>query len=135
MILIISLALIVTGVLYSSQGTLMPYHEKFIGMTPSEIRDFNPELMVFIEGSITLMGFLFISLGIVNIGVCFTSFRKGERWSWITILVTDAVAFIPLTCATYIVGGFDMPFPIMFFVLILWVIAMCLSAKEALTPK
>jgi hypothetical protein len=129
------LALIVAGVIYASQGTLMSYHEEFIGMTPSEIRNFNPDLMVFIGGLIGQVGFLFISLGIANIGLGFISFRKGERWSWITILVADAVTFIPLTYNSYLVGGFDMPFPIMFFVLILWVIAMCLSAKEVFSPK
>jgi hypothetical protein len=135
MILIIGLALIIAGVIYASQGTLMPYHEEFVGMTPSEIRNFNPELMVFVGGLIAQVGFLFISLGIVNIGLCLTGFRKGERSSWITLLVIDAVAFIPLTYASYLVGGFDMPFPIMLTVLILWVIAMCLSAKEALTSQ
>ena len=113
----------------------MPYHEQFIGMTPSEIRAFNPELMVFVGGLISQVGFLFISLGIVNIGLCFTSFRKGERWSWITLLVTDAVAFVSLTYSSYLVGGFDMPFPLTLFVLILWVIAMCLSAKQVLAPR
>ena len=113
----------------------MPYHEKFIGMTPSEIRGFNPKLMYFIGGSISLLGFLFISLGIANISVCIAGLRKGERWSWITILSTDAFTFIPLTYVTYIVGGFDIPFPIMFSILILWATAMCLSAKEALTPR
>jgi len=135
MILVVGLTLMVAGVIYSSRGTLMSYHEKFIGMSPSEIRGFNPKLMDFVGGLISLLGFLFISLGIVNVGVCFASFRKGERWSWITILFTDAFTFIPLTYATYVVGGFDIPFPIMFSALILWVIAMCLSAKDALTLK
>lgn len=135
MILIIGLGFVAFGVIYSYRGALMPYHEKFIGMTSSEIRGVNPKLMDFVGGSIRLLGFLFISLGIVNIGVCLASFRRGERWSWITILSTDAFTFIPLTYATYVVGGFDIPFPIMFSVLILWVIAMCLSAKDALAPK
>jgi len=135
MIFIVGLTLVAVGVLYSSTGTLMPYHEKFIGMTPSQIRGFNPRLMDFIGGSISLLGFLFISLGIANIGVCIAGFRKGERSSWITIMCTDVFTIIPLTYVTYVVGGFDIPFPIMFTVLILWVMAMCLSAKEALTPK
>ena len=135
MILVIGLTLVAVGVIYSSKGTLMPYHEKFIGMTPSQIRAFNPRLMDFVGGSISLLGFLFISLGIANIGLCIASLRKGERWSWITIVSTDAFTFIPLTYVTYVVGGFDIPFPIMFSALILWVAAMCLSAKEALTPK
>ena len=135
MILIVGSALIIAGVIYAFQGTLMPYHEEFIGMTSSEIHAFNPELMFFIGGLISQVGFLFISLGIANIGLSFTSFRKREMWSWITILLIDAVAFISLTYSSYLVGGFDMPFPLMFFVLILWVIAMGLSAKEVLTSK
>lgn len=110
----------------------MSYHEKFIGMTPTEIRAFNPKLMDFVGGSISLLGFLFISLGIVNVGVSLASFRRVERWSWITLLFADTFTFIPLTYATHVVGGFDMPFPIMFSALILWVVAMCLSAKQAL---
>ena len=133
MIFIIGLGFVAFGVIYSSMGTLMAYHEKFIGMTSSEIRGVNPKLMDFVGGSIRLLGFLFISLGIANIGVCIAGFRKGERWSWITILSTDAFTFIPLTYITYVVGGFDIPFPIMFSISILWVIAMCLSAKDALT--
>jgi len=135
MIFIVGLTLVAVGVLYSSRGTLMPYHEKFIGMTPSEIRGFNPKLMDFIGGSISLLGFLFISLGIANISVCIAGLRKGEKWSWITILSTGAFTFIPLTYATYLVGGFDIPFPLMFSILTLWAIAMCLSAKDVLAPK
>jgi len=135
MILIVGLGSIILGVIYISLGTLMPYHENFIGMTSSEIRIFNPKLMDFIGMLITLLGFFEISFGIMNMGVCLAGLRKGKKWAWITILFADAFVFIPMTYVNYIVGGLGMPFPIGFSALILWIVAMFLSAKKCLTSK
>ena len=135
MILIVGLGFTIVGVIYVSLGTLMPYHENVIGLTSSEIRSFSPKLMNFIGELIRLLGFFLIGLGIVNIGLSLAGLRKGEKWAWITILLVDAVTVIPLTSDAYIVAGLGMPFPLLFLALIFWVTAMCLSAKESLTPK
>jgi len=135
LIMLVNVILILFGAIYAFYGKLMPYHLAFIGMTPEEIYAIKPNLLTLSTLSIMLIGFLFLSDGVVNLLIWYKSFRKGEKWAWLAALLSGALIIIPLMGVIYIVAGFGFPFPIGFACLILWIIGIILTAKEILTPK
>lgn len=135
LILLVNLVLILFGAVYAFYGKLMPYHLAFLGMTPEEIYALNPNFLTLANLSIVLIGFLFLSNGIVNILIWYKSFRKGEKWAWLAVMLSGALVIIPLMGVIYIVAGFGFPFPLGLACLILWIVGILLSAKEVLTPK
>jgi len=135
LILLVNLVLILFGAVYAFYGKLMPYHLAFLGMTPEEISALNPNFLTLANLSIVLIGFLFLSDGIVNILIWYKSFRKGEKWAWFAALLSGALIIIPLMGVIYTVAGFGFPFPLGCACLILWIVGILLSAKEVLTTK
>lgn len=130
MLLCVNVVLILFGIVYAGYGTLMPYHINFVGMTPAEIYAYNPQLMILAGLSIRLIGFLFISNGIVNTLIWYYSFRKEELWSWLSVLVSGALIIIPLLAITFMVAGIGFPFPLILVCLIVWAIGIGLTMRE-----
>lgn len=129
LLVIIAIASIVIGIVYVSTPKIMWYHENFIGMTHEEISGINPKLadmmLVFLRGA----GVLNFSLGILGIAVSLRSFREGEKWAWYAMLISYLVAFLPVLAITHYVGALT-PFLVIFIMLVVFLAAIVLSAKE-----
>jgi len=128
--LIVYSVVIIMGLIYAIYGNLMPYHLNYIGLTVVQISSFDPELAILAALTIRLVGFLFLSSGALLIMIWYFSFRKAEKWSWIANLIAGALIIIPLLFVTFVVGGLNIPFPIVVVSLGLWIGALSLSIQE-----
>ena len=135
LILLVNVVLMIFGLTYAIYGKLMPYHLAFIGLTPEQIAALSPNLLSLSNLSIILIGFLFLSSGATTTLIWYKSFRKGEKWAWLAVLISDGLVFIPLIGVIYIVAGFGFPFPIGCAGLVLWIIGLGFTAKDVLKPK
>ena len=123
--------LMIFGVVYSILGTLMSYHEAFIGITAADVSTFNSNLMVFIGILIRGTGFAFIFIGVTGTMVIYFSFRKKEKWAWFVVVLTLLLMGIPLIVVTYIITGpLSMVSLLNIVATILNIIALILSYKE-----
>ncbi|MFO7995984.1 MAG: hypothetical protein R6U93_02380 [Dehalococcoidia bacterium] len=127
-LIIVALFSFVIGVVYVTQGTLMGYHQEFIGMTMEELAELNPNLATLAAIFIRLAGTLFISVGILLVAVICYGLRKAQRWAWWTTLIGMGVVNAPMVAITRPVGGF--PWMAAIVMLILFVIAIGLAARE-----
>ena len=125
LLLIIDLMVVIIGILYAIMG-FMPYHERLIGKSPSKV---DSAVMNFIYTIIRVNGFMFITLGVTGIYILYVGFRKKEKWAWIYVLLTVALATFPTTLLVFN-PTFAMPFPLTLSLLIMAIIALCISYKE-----
>ncbi|HEU65294.1 MAG TPA: hypothetical protein ENN57_01345 [Chloroflexi bacterium] len=58
-LIIVALFSVIMGIVYIARGTLMEYHEEFLGMTMEDIREFNPNLAALATIFVRLAGTLF----------------------------------------------------------------------------
>ena len=123
--LIVDLIVIFIGILYAIMG-FMPYHEKIIGKSPSKV---NSAVMNLIYILIRVNGFMFISKGVSGIYILFVGFRKKQKWAWITSLITVILGTLPTTILVFD-STFAMPFPLTLSLLIMGIIALCISYNE-----
>ncbi|TFF86749.1 MAG: hypothetical protein EU551_00720 [Promethearchaeota archaeon] len=130
LLLIVNVSLIAFGLIYAIRGELMPYHLEYLGITPAEIISFNPTLLNFANMSIRLVGFLFLSCGVIFVIVWYVGFRKKLKWAFLAILVSGSLIIIPLFLVILTVAGFNFPFPIGLICLILWIVSMVISGFE-----
>jgi hypothetical protein len=78
----VALFSVIIGIVYIARGTLMEYHEVFIGMTMEELVEYNPRLATLTGIFVRLAGTLFIGVGLLSIAVIYYGLRKAERWAW-----------------------------------------------------
>ena len=127
-LIVVALCAVIIGIVYVARGTLMDYHEEFLGMTLEDIRDFNPELAALATIFVRLAGILFISAGTLLIAVIYFGLRKAERWAWWATLIGMGVINAPLVAITSPVRGF--PWTLAIVSLIVFVTAIGLAARE-----
>ena len=119
------------GILYSVLGTFMPYHEDFIGITASDVKAYNPDLMTLISGFIRLLGFSTLALGISGLFILRYAFREGERWAWLNFAIYIPVLLIPLLIITYAITGLlGLPFIVIALGTIFWIGALAISFRD-----
>ncbi|MGD8763385.1 MAG: hypothetical protein PVG87_13835 [Desulfobacteraceae bacterium] len=76
--MLIALASVVSGLIYTFSSQIMPYHQQVIGMKWEEVNPrFQMLFLAFLNGS----GMAMFSLGLAIIILLFFSFRRGEIWS------------------------------------------------------
>ena len=127
-LIVVALCAVIIGIVYVARGTLMDYHEEFLGMTLEDIRDFNPKLAALATIFIRLAGILFISAGTLLLAVIYFGLRKAERWAWWATLVGMGVLHAPLVAITNPVRGPPWTFAIVS--LLVFVTAIGLAARE-----
>ncbi|MFO7773723.1 MAG: hypothetical protein R6V59_07305 [Dehalococcoidia bacterium] len=127
-LIIVALFSFIIGVVYVAQGTLMGYHQEFIGMTMEELAELNPNLATLAAIFIRLAGTLFVSVGILLIAVINYGLRKAARWAWWATLIGMGVVNAPLVAITRPVGGF--PWTSAIVMLIMFIIGIGLAARE-----
>jgi hypothetical protein len=127
-LIIVALFSVIIGIVYIARGTLMEYHEVFIGMTMEELGEDNPNLATLAGIFVRLAGTLFIGVGVLSIAIIHYGLRKAERWAWWAILIGMGVVNGPMVAITSPVGGF--PWTLVIVLLIVFVIAIGLAARE-----
>jgi len=130
LIFIIILSSFVLGLIYAIFGTFLPYHIAFTGKTESNVRAYDPELMILIEAFIRLMGIYVITISIANLFILFFGFRNKEKWAFIYFFLCVCIMFGSLLIFTFPILGFSMNYFYFVAFLILGIIALLLSYKE-----
>ncbi|GEM_PF-679673 len=127
---VVALFSLVVGIVYVVEGTLLPYHQEFIGMTMDEIAELNPDLATLAAIFIRVAGILFIGVGVLSIAVIHLALRKAEAWAWWTILLGMGAINGPLVAITWPVGGFPRMSAVI--MLTMFVIAIVLAGRGVL---
>jgi len=111
---------------------LAPLEGEAFGLTESEIRAFNPDLM----DKITLIhrseGLYMFCLSLALCFVSLVPFRKAEKWAWYLTLGIFGIALVGQAILTYIgsnvLAEFYLPAAIL--LVILWIVGLLLPIKE-----
>lgn len=127
-LIIVALFSVIIGIVYIARGTLMEYHEAFIGMTMEELGEDNPKLATLAGIFVRLAGTLFIGVGVLSIAIIHYGLRKAERWAWWATLIGMGVVNGPMAAITSPVRGF--PWTLAIVLLIAFVIAIGLASRE-----
>ena len=125
---IVALSSLVIGIVYVARGSLMDYHEEFIGMSMDDIADISPNLATLAAVSIRLAGTLFVSVGVSLIVIIYYGLRKAERWAWWATLIGMGVVNGPMVAITRPVGG--LPWTLAIVMLVVFGIAIVLAGGE-----
>ena len=102
------------GVVYFFLSQPMPYHLAWIGMSFEEIKDFNPNLALWMAGSVNTVGTFMVGFGILAIGIALGAFRRAEPWAWLTLLLA-----LPIVLGRVTLGSFLVDAPVKWVVLAL----------------
>ena len=127
-LIIVALFAVIIGIVYIARGTLMEYHEAFIGMTMEELGEDNSKLATLAGIFVRLAGTLFIGVGVLSIAIIHYGLMKAERWAWWDTLIGMGVVNGPMVAITSPVGGF--PWTLAIVLLIVFVIAIGLASRE-----
>ena len=123
----------VTGVLFGLMNLLsVPIEEELLGVTVSQIRAFNPNVM----DQITLLsqfgGLYLLVTGLTSCVIALIPYRMGEKWAWYTQLVLAGLALFGQLILIYI-GEALLPayyLPLSIVLIIIWLVGMVLPVKE-----
>ena len=127
-LIIVALCAVVIGAVYVARGSLMPYHEAFIGEEAMEAITNNPGLTTLATIFVRLTGTLFLSAGIVLLAVISYGLRKAERWAWWATLIGMGIVTVPTAAITRPIGGF--PASLAMILLVLFILGVTLAARE-----
>jgi len=123
MLYVVAGVAILFGFLYSFSPTLMPYHERALGMTHEQLQ---PEVAALFLTLMRVIGASFLSIGVALVLLVKGPFRKGDRWaSWI-ILFMGLICLVPLLFITLNVGLYS-PWWVVAILIILEIVALILS--------
>ncbi len=123
----------IIGVVYALQNLfLIPIDEGLLGVTVSQIRAFNPNVMDQITLLYQFMGLYMFGTTSSAAIIALLPYRKGEKWAWYTQLVIGGIALFGQLVLVYIAGNllpaYMLPFNII--LIILWLIGIILPIKE-----
>ncbi|TFG27037.1 MAG: hypothetical protein EU532_08395 [Promethearchaeota archaeon] len=127
-LIFLDLIILIMGLVYVITGAFQSYHVDYLGITESQVRNFNSRLMILISFFIRMVGFGFVSVSIGGLIIIFASFKKREKWSWILYLFQHLLIAIPLIWITLVIGGLSLILVIIGWILL--IVGMILSYKE-----
>src|SRR3712207_1991539 len=91
---LLGLGMVVGGVLawwVAVARVMLPYDEEFLGLTRAELAAVNGRLLPFMaHDRVTLAGTM-ISIGVLYGQLALHALRRGERWSWTTVMISGSV--------------------------------------------
>ena len=122
----------IIGIIYALQDFLIPIDEALLGVTVSQIRAFNPNVLNQITILFQFTGlYMFGTTSLATI-IAVLPYRKGEKWAWYTQLVIGGIALIGQLFIVYLAGNllpsYMLPFNIV--LIILWLIGIILPVKD-----
>ena len=122
----------IIGIIYALQDFLIPIDEALLGVTVSQIRAFNPNVLNQITILFQFTGLYMFGTTSMAAIIALVPYRKGEKWAWYTQLVIGGIALIGQLVIVYIAGNllpsYMLPFNIV--LIILWLIGIILPVKE-----
>jgi len=68
-------------------------YESFTKRAWSELANTSPAAPAFMTVLFRVYGAYIVAFGVLAIAVAATAFRRGERWAWWALLVTNSIAF------------------------------------------
>lgn len=97
-----ALVCMVVGLKYLSSDTIMPYHERFLGMAHAELPPNVGRLML---NMMHVAGVSFLSVAVGLALMVRYAFERGERWAWWAVLLMElpllgTVAWYSVTLGT-----------------------------------
>ncbi|MBW2122699.1 MAG: hypothetical protein JRH07_12785 [Deltaproteobacteria bacterium] len=115
------------GFLYSFSPTLMPYHERALGMTHEQLQ---PEVASLFLTLMRVIGVSFLSIGVAIALLVKGPFSKGDRWAWWIILFMGLICLVPLLFITLNVGLYS-PWWVVAILIILEIVALIISRSPS----
>ncbi|HKD77188.1 MAG TPA: hypothetical protein VKB76_16905 [Ktedonobacterales bacterium] len=74
-------------------SVLLPYDYSFVGLTPAQLQATNPYLLPFMEHDRVSFAGTLVSLGVLYTQLAAYGMRFGERWAFITLMLSSLVGF------------------------------------------
>jgi len=111
------------GLLYSFSPTLLPYHERALGMTHEQLQ---PEVTALFLTMMRVIGVSFLSIGVALALLVKGPFGKEDRWAWWIILFMGLICLVPLLFITLNVGLYS-PWWVVAILIILEIVALTIS--------
>jgi hypothetical protein len=111
------------GFLYSFFPTLLPHHERALGMTHEQLKPEVASLFLILYRGI---GASFVSIGVALALLIKGPFSKGDRWAWWIILFMGLICLIPILFITLKVG-LHSPWWVVAILIILEIVALIIS--------
>lgn len=111
---------------------LVPIEEELLGVTVSQIRAFNTNVMDQITLLYQFGGLYLLATGLSLGAISLIPYRRGEKWAWYTQLIIGGLALIGQFILIYI-GSALLPayyLPLSIILIILWLSGMVLPVKE-----
>ena len=120
------------GVVFGLQLLVLAPLEAEVGVTESEIRAFNPNVLDKLTLTHRFEGLYMLSLSLVLCFISLVPFRKGEKWTWYLTLGTFGLALVGQVILTYMGTNFLAAFylPAAILLVILWIVGLVLPVKE-----
>lgn len=127
----------IVGVLYALQDLFWAptINEGLLGVTASEIRDFNLNVMDQLTLSNKFKDLYMLSMALIFCIISLVPYRKGEKWAWYTALVTGGLVLFGQFVILYAGGNILAPYliPLAIILIILWIVGLVLPVKEILS--
>jgi hypothetical protein len=127
MLYVVAGAALLFGFLYSFSPTLMPYHERALGMTHEQLQ---PEVAALFLTMMRVIGASFLSIGVALVLLVAGPFRKGDRWTWWVILFMGLICLVPILFITLNVGLYS-PWWVVGICIILEIVALVISRSPS----
>ena len=80
-------------ILLRSRVVLLPEDSRFTGLTPEQLRALSPKLFEWVGFVFRSWGAFAIGLGVLMAGIAANSYRRAERWAWLTLAIAGSLTF------------------------------------------
>jgi hypothetical protein len=97
----VSLSFVSVGLLYAFSPTIMPYHERFLGTSHSQL---DPRVAALLLATMRGAAAFFISFGIGLALMAKNLLSQGNRWVWWIIGIMSLTVLVPLLVITLGIG-------------------------------
>ncbi len=93
----ISAVTVVYGFIDLLTPRILPYHERFLGLSHKELP---PKISILLLSALRIIGVLLIGIGMSLAIVVYFAFSAQQLWSWWLLLITWLAILIPLLFIT-----------------------------------
>jgi len=126
----------IMGVLFGLMFLLfVPIEEELIGVTVSEIRAFNTNVMDAITVRTQFGGLFMLVFGLSGCFIVLIPYRRGEKWAWYQQLLIPGLTLFVQLIIIYINSAILPAYflPVTIILVIIWLVGLLLPVKEFLS--
>ncbi len=91
------------GIAYVVTPGIMPYHERFLGVTHAQLE---PRVATLLLAVLRVAGSCFIALAATVVFLAHFGLARRERWAWWAILVASSTVMLPLIAVSLRIGTY-----------------------------